>query len=58
MVDGEDIYGSWDHVLLRFTKVFNGVGGAVVVNMEGICSMVPRVPMQRAYSLVSGGEVL
>lgn len=55
VVEEEDIYGSWDHVLIRLTKVFSGVDGTVVVNMEGICSMVPRVCIRRAYSVMSGG---
>ena len=38
---GEGGYASWDHFLLRFTVVLNGVGGTFVVNMVGICSVVP-----------------
>ena len=32
---------SWDHFLLRFTGVFNGVGGTVVLNIVGIFRVVP-----------------
>lgn len=42
---GEDISGRCDQVLLRFTGVFNGVGGVVVVNMEGMCNVVASISM-------------
>ena len=29
-------YMSWDHFLLRFTRVFIGVGGAIVLKIVGI----------------------
>lgn len=31
---------SCDHFLLRFTRVFMGVGGAVVLNVVGNCKVL------------------
>ena len=38
-------YVSWDHFLLRFTRVFIGVGGAVVLNIVDICKVLPIMPI-------------
>ena len=51
-------YVSWDHFLLRFTRVFGGVGGTIVLNMAGIWSVVPMMFIYCAYSLGMGGVVL
>ena len=45
---------SWDHFLLRITRVFNGVGGTIVLNMLGIWSVVPMMFICRAYYLGLG----
>ena len=49
---------SWDHFLLRFTEVFSGVGGMVVLNIVGIHRVLPMMSMRRAYPLGPKGEVL
>ena len=41
-------YVSWDHFLLQFTEVFIGVGDAIVLNIVGICKVLPIVSMRRA----------
>ena len=45
-------YVSWAHFLLRFTEVFIGVGGAIVLNIVGICRDSPIVFMRHAYLVV------
>ena len=35
--------------MLRFTKVFIGVGDVVVLNIIGICRVLPIMPMRHAY---------
>jgi hypothetical protein len=49
---------SWDHFLLRLTMVFIGVGGTFVLNMVGICRVVPMMSMRCACPLGPTGEVL
>ena len=49
---------SWDHFLLRFTEVFGGVGGTVVLNMVDISRAWQMVSMRPAYPLDPMGEVL
>ena len=51
-------YASWDQFLLRFTGVFIGVGGAVVLNVMGICKVLHIIPMCHAYPLGPMGVVL
>ena len=45
---------SWDHFLLRFTGMFNGVGGTMVLNMLEIWSVVPIMFICCAYSFGLG----
>ena len=44
-------YVSWDHVLLQFMGMLIGVGGAIVLNIVGICSVLPMMSMWLAYPI-------
>ena len=49
---------SLDHFVVRFIRVFIGVGGVILVNIAGICRILAMTSIWWVYSLDPMGVVL